>query len=75
MSRFKDSEPLAKPEAPSPTIAEAAEKRSAALAPDKARIIDALLIERRGYVVRGLDDRIAAVDIELARYGYSADRT
>jgi hypothetical protein len=35
--------------------------------------IDALLEERRGYVVRNLPERIAAVDAELARLGYAAD--
>lgn len=31
--------------------------------------IDGLLEERRGYVLRGLDDRVEQVDIELARAG------
>lgn len=31
--------------------------------------IEALLEERRGYVVRGLTARIAAVDAEIARLG------
>jgi hypothetical protein len=78
MSRFKGSEPPAKSDqtasAPPDAIADAAKKRSAAQA-DNSMIIDALLAERRGYVVRGLDDRIAAVDAELDRYGYSADNT
>lgn len=30
---------------------------------------DALLYEREGYVARGLDDRVAQVDAELARIG------
>lgn len=37
---------------------------------DKATI-DALLRERRGYETYGLTDRVAAVDAELARLGYS----
>ena len=32
--------------------------------------IDALLAERRGYVQRGLDDRVSAVDEALAARGY-----
>jgi hypothetical protein len=32
----------------------------------------ALVRERAGYVVRGLDDRVAAVDAELARLGLDA---
>jgi hypothetical protein len=32
--------------------------------------IDALLDERRGYVVRGLADRVKAVDEQLARLGH-----
>lgn len=35
--------------------------------------IDALLDERRGYVVRNLPERIAAVDAELARLGHKPD--
>jgi hypothetical protein len=31
--------------------------------------VAALLVERRGYVMRGLPDRVAQVDAELARYG------
>lgn len=31
--------------------------------------VAALLREREGYAVRGKDDRIAAVDVELARLG------
>jgi hypothetical protein len=36
-------------------------------APDE---IDALLDERRGYVMRGLPDRVKAVDEQLARLGH-----
>ena len=32
--------------------------------------IDALLDERRGYVMRGLPDRVKAVDEQLARLGH-----
>jgi hypothetical protein len=35
--------------------------------------IRALLEERRGYVLHGLDDRVAEVDAELARVGASAE--
>ena len=34
--------------------------------------IAALLEERRGYVMRGLPARVAAVDAELARLGHKA---
>jgi hypothetical protein len=37
-------------------------------------VIDALLEERRGYVVRGLTDRIAQVDKALAAAGYKATK-
>lgn len=36
--------------------------------------IAALLRERNGYVVRGLDDRVAAVDEQLAIRGYAGSR-
>ncbi len=36
--------------------------------------IRALLEERRGYVLRNLPERIAAVDAELAALGYQAPR-
>lgn len=35
-------------------------------------LIDALLTERRGYEVRGLKDRIAAVDAQLKELGYES---
>ena len=38
----------------------------------QAETIAALLEERRGYVVRGLADRVKAVDAELARLGHKA---
>jgi len=52
----------------------AAEKRAAAhgAAAERDPYIDALLEERRGYVVRGLDDRVAQVDEQLALRGYTA---
>jgi len=37
-------------------------------------LIAALLEERRGYVVRGLSDRVALVDQELERLGYESTR-
>ena len=36
-----------------------------------SKYIEALLIERRGYEVRGLKDRVAAVDAQLAELGFS----
>jgi hypothetical protein len=42
------------------------------------RMIAALLREREGYVRRGLDDRVAQVDEQLAHYGHqpeAEDRT
>lgn len=38
----------------------------------KAETIAALIAERRGYVMRGQDDRVKAVDEQLKRYGYEA---
>jgi len=35
--------------------------------------VAALIEERRGYVVRGLADRVAQVDAELARFGVAVD--
>lgn len=37
--------------------------------------IDALLAERRGYVLRGLTERVRLVDDELARLGHRVERT
>lgn len=37
-------------------------------------VIAALLRERSGYVVRGLDDRVAAVDEQLELRGYAGDK-
>lgn len=34
-------------------------------------IIDALLVEREGYVLRGRKDRVAQVDAQLALFGIS----
>jgi hypothetical protein len=34
-------------------------------------VVAALLAERLGYVRRGLPDRVALVDAELARYGHT----
>lgn len=38
-------------------------------------LIQALLRERAGYVARGLADRVAQVDAELARHGIVANAT
>ena len=35
--------------------------------------IESLLVEREGYVRRGLPDRVAQVDAELARHGHQAE--
>jgi hypothetical protein len=35
--------------------------------------VDALLREREGYLARGLADRVALVDVELARFGVAVD--
>lgn len=53
----------------------AAEKRAKAAggvtdAERKRLDVEALLVERRGYVQRGLDDRVSAVDDALAARGY-----
>jgi hypothetical protein len=37
-------------------------------------IVQALLAEREGYVRRGLKDRVAQVDAQLARFGIAVDR-
>lgn len=47
----------------------AAEARAKALGGRDERFISALEIERQGYVVRGLDDRVAQVDAQIALYG------
>lgn len=54
----------------------AAEKRAAALeSPDQNdRWIAALLEERRGYVTRGLKDRVAQVDEQLKARGYKGSK-
>lgn len=56
---------------PTPDQVVAAEKRAASLAsPDQdARMVEALLVERRGYVVRSMPDRVAQVDEQIRRYG------
>lgn len=45
----------------------AAERRAAALAGARGRLVSALEEERRGYVQRGLPERVALVDAEIAR--------
>lgn len=37
--------------------------------------VASLLREREGYVVRGLKDRVAQVDAQLARLGYAVEET
>ena len=46
----------------------AAEARAAALSDHDRMIVGALQDERRGYVQRGQDDRVALVDEQLALY-------
>ncbi|MFM9595793.1 hypothetical protein ACKI1O_41220 [Streptomyces scabiei] len=43
------------------------------LALGRDQMIPALLREREGYVKRGLDDRVRAVDEQLALYGYDPE--
>jgi hypothetical protein len=53
-------------------IEQAAQKRRAAAFPDAdraAREIDALLVERRGYVQRGKTDRVEQVDEQIELRG------
>ena len=54
-------------------VKEAAVKRAAVLSERDAAYVDALKVERNGYVVRGYADRVAQVDVELARFGVKAD--
>ena len=49
-------------------LEKAAEERAKGLGGRDERYITALEIERQGYVTRGKDDRVAAVDAELAKY-------
>ncbi len=49
--------------------AEAGVKRAAALSDREADYVRALQVERNGYVIRGLNDRVAQVDVELAKLG------
>lgn len=51
---------------------DAAAKRADAAASGQ---VDALLRERQGYVVRGLEDRVAAVDASLAALGHKTEAT
>lgn len=46
----------------------AAEQRAQALDGRDERFVSALEIERQGYVTRGQDDRVKAVDEQLATY-------
>lgn len=47
---------------------DAAAKRGKSLGGRDERYIGALEIERQGYVTRGLDDRVAAVDEQIALF-------
>ena len=47
---------------------DAAQKRGKSLGGRDKRFISALEIERQGYVTRGQDDRVKAVDEQLATY-------
>lgn len=47
---------------------QAAEERAKVLNGRDERYIEALEVERHGYVVRGKDDRVAEVDAEIAKY-------
>ena len=47
----------------------AAEKRRASLAGPNDSMVEALLVERRGYVQRGMEDRVAQVDEQLRLRG------
>ena len=51
---------------------DAAQERAHALGGRDKRFISALEIERQGYVTRGMDDRVAQVDEQLAHYGKPA---
>lgn len=56
-----------------PDQAEGLDKTAAAESPAAAArdpYIDALLVERRGYLIYGRTDRVAAVDEQLALRGY-----
>lgn len=53
---------------PSTNRKKAAEERAKGLGGRDERYITALEIERQGYVTRGKDDRVAAVEAELAKY-------
>lgn len=50
-------------------IRAAGEKRADAA---RAGVIEALLFERQGYIVRDLPDRVKSVDAALADLGYKA---
>lgn len=58
------------PDRSAAAIANAGEKRAEAAASGQ---IEALLFERQGYIVRGLPDRVAAVDASLAALGYVSE--
>jgi hypothetical protein len=39
----------------------------------ESQVVEALLVERDGYVRRGRMDRVAQVDAQLARFGVAVD--
>jgi len=47
------------------TIADAAAARRAALTAGQQRMLSALEVERKGYVMRGLHDRVEQVDEQI----------
>lgn len=49
------------------TVTEAATSRAKAAA--DPRMVESLLTERRGYVQRGMGDRVALVDVQIRHYG------
>lgn len=53
-------------------LAAAGEKRAEAAASGQ---VEALLFERQGYVVRGMPERVAAVDAALAALGHVSEDT
>lgn len=53
---------------PSTDRKKAAQERAKALSDRSQRAITALETERKGYVMRGLDDRVAQVDAQIAHY-------
>lgn len=75
MARSKPEKDTEVQPAPAPTLEAAAAGRRAAAAETEAaddprsRMVDSLLVERRGYVTRGKPDRVAQVDEQIRHYG------